>query len=44
MDLQNMEAINQIKDYIYPYAKGFFVVEFDLLEGRDWILKSNPWF
>jgi hypothetical protein len=32
------------EDFIYPYAKGFFIVEFDLAEDMDLILNSGPWF
>jgi hypothetical protein len=28
--------------FIYPCAKGFFIVEFDLVEDRDLILNSDP--
>jgi hypothetical protein len=28
--------------FIYPCAKGFFIVEFDLAEDRDLILNLDP--
>jgi len=29
---------------IYPCVRGFFIVDFENLEGRQCILDSNPWF
>ena len=30
--------------FVYPHAKGFFIVEFDLVEHKDLILNSGSWF
>jgi len=34
-----LDAIN-----IYPYARGFFIVDFENLESRQCILDPGPWF
>jgi hypothetical protein len=39
-----MSWLSKLKDeaFIFPYAKGFFIVVFQLEEDRDLILKSGP--
>jgi hypothetical protein len=32
------------EDFIYPYAKGFSIVEFYIFEERDLILNYRPYF
>jgi hypothetical protein len=33
----------KVEAFIRPCAKGYFIVEFDLSEDRDWILDPGPW-
>lgn len=44
MDLVCMEAENQRGMLIYPCAKGFFFVEFDIVLDWDQIHNSSLWF
>jgi hypothetical protein len=44
MDFRLLETDLKEEAFIYPCAKGFFIVEFDLVEDRDLILNFGPWF
>jgi hypothetical protein len=44
LDIIPLETTYKEYLFIHPYPKGFFIIEFDLLEYRDLILYACPWF